>query len=641
MNRARRENQIQVRKLLQTALPALFLLGAGYLLFANTFAGGWLMDDFPVIVENPDIRSVTNFLEDSYPGRPLREVTYLLDYAFFGLDPAGYHIQNIFWHGLNAWLVLLLIGRLGGSRTVAWTAALLFLVHPVTVEVVANASHRKDSLALTFILLSMLAYMKACAARSRTLLWVALCLVSGWLAFLAKQNAAVLPLVFLAYESVWLQRGQGLLLRSRRMSWLVMATGLAAIVSWAVYFGTSEAVPTKIASAMAKMAHYSEWTREIYFLTVLKGWAFMALKLVWPAALAMEYSFPVPRSWADPWVILSVLGTGAAAILLLALRKRSALAFFALAWAAVFWLPTSNLFYPLSYFAADRYLYAPLVGFCALAAILLEKAFGSRRRVCAGIALVLIAVLSGLTWQQNEVWGSPHAFYSRVLRVNPESKEGLLGMGLYHRDSGNLDEALAVLQQAEQKHPFETRIYHNIGTIYHLKGDLERSRRYLHRAVELDPENFGAYSNLGSVLDDLGEPQMAIDAIKKAIALHPRFAKAYLDLGIVYERMGRYGDAEKMQRRSISERPDYGEAYHGLGVALYRQGRLPEAAAAFESASQMLPEGAGSLYSWGSVSLELGDPGPATQNLSRLRSLDAELAATLDRELRTFRQRNR
>ena len=39
---------------------------------------------------------------------------------------------------------------------VAWFAGLLFLVHPLNVEVVANISHRKDSLMLFFVQLALL-----------------------------------------------------------------------------------------------------------------------------------------------------------------------------------------------------------------------------------------------------------------------------------------------------------------------------------------------------------------------------------------------------------------------------------------------------------------------------------------------------
>ena len=85
-------------------VPYGLLFVLAFLAYANTFGNGWTYDDFPVIVENPDVRSWAEFLRNSYPGRPLRELTYLFDHALFGLNPAGWHLQQIFWHALNACL---------------------------------------------------------------------------------------------------------------------------------------------------------------------------------------------------------------------------------------------------------------------------------------------------------------------------------------------------------------------------------------------------------------------------------------------------------------------------------------------------------------------------------------------------------
>ena len=145
---------------LQLLIPFVLLLGLAFLLFSNTFLSTWTYDDFKLIVNNPDIRSLDLFLKDSQPGRVGREISLMIDYRFFGLNPAGFHIQNILWHGINAILIMILVGRLGGSRFVALLSSFLFLVHPIQVEVVANLSHRKDSIALTFILLSVLSYLE-------------------------------------------------------------------------------------------------------------------------------------------------------------------------------------------------------------------------------------------------------------------------------------------------------------------------------------------------------------------------------------------------------------------------------------------------------------------------------------------------
>ena len=93
----------------ETLVALLACLGVVFLLYAGSFSHPWLHDDVPVVLENPDIRSFEAFLSDRYPGRPLREMTYLLDYRLFGLNPSGWHVQNIFWHGLGGWLLFLLL----------------------------------------------------------------------------------------------------------------------------------------------------------------------------------------------------------------------------------------------------------------------------------------------------------------------------------------------------------------------------------------------------------------------------------------------------------------------------------------------------------------------------------------------------
>ena len=145
----------------------LLLLLAAFALFANTFGAEWNYDDFPVIVDNPDVLSFANFFKDQFPGRPLREFTFVIDHALFGMAPAGWHIQHIFWHAFCAWLLWLLAVRLDFGRTVAWITSLFFLVHPLQVETVANLSHRKESLALVFSLLALLVVVGLIGERGR------------------------------------------------------------------------------------------------------------------------------------------------------------------------------------------------------------------------------------------------------------------------------------------------------------------------------------------------------------------------------------------------------------------------------------------------------------------------------------------
>ena len=126
----------------------------GYLLYIKTFGHVWTFDDYFVILKNQDIRSLKDYMNDEYPGRPLRELSFMLDYKLFGLNPKYWHIQNVLIHSINAWLIYVLLMNMSRSKPLSWLSSLIFIVHPINVEVIAQSTHRKDSLCLLFVLIS-------------------------------------------------------------------------------------------------------------------------------------------------------------------------------------------------------------------------------------------------------------------------------------------------------------------------------------------------------------------------------------------------------------------------------------------------------------------------------------------------------
>jgi hypothetical protein len=129
-------------------------LAAGLVLLASVapFAGsldvGFLSDDYPIIAHlwpDPGGRTLEAFtgsflgLEAIRFYRPLTVATFAADVALYGLDPAGYRLQNALWHAVNALLVLLVARALTGRRGVALAAGLLFALHPFAPNTVACA----------------------------------------------------------------------------------------------------------------------------------------------------------------------------------------------------------------------------------------------------------------------------------------------------------------------------------------------------------------------------------------------------------------------------------------------------------------------------------------------------------------------
>jgi protein O-mannosyl-transferase len=484
----------------------LILLVAAFLLYAKNFSNEWTYDDYSVLVHNPDIQSVGAFLEDQKPGRPVRELSYLIDYRFFKLDPSGYHIQNIFWHGLNAFLIFYLINGCAGDRRIAWAASLLFLVHPLNVEVVAQISHRKDSLVLVFCLISFISFIKAVHSRRRRLPWLLICLAAAVTACFAKQNAVVLPVVFLAYLLVNVDPGRRFAKFKRPLLGVLWIAGTAALV-WYLGFDGRDVFLEKGRIALGQMNHFGPVTEAMYLRMVFKSWLFSFSKLVIPTGLSLEYQYPVPQSWLNPWVIGAVALTAAWGAALVFAWQRSPRAFVSLVWLGAFWLPASNLWPITNRLAADRYLYAPSVGVFVLVSMALFRF--DRKSISAAIAvLVAVVGLAGLTWKQNDVWKTHCSLWQHAAGVNPHSTTALNNLGQCFYRKGEHERAIALFLGSIKANPHNASPYFNLGLAYEKTGRPELSSRYYLRFISMeDPRYVDLSDRVKKHLADIYAPE--------------------------------------------------------------------------------------------------------------------------------------
>jgi hypothetical protein len=479
----------------ERGLICLFLIGLAFAVYGNTFGNGWTYDDFPVVVENLKIRSLSAFLAQPFwPGaRLMREFSYLVDYSFFQLEPAGYHLQNILWHAINACLLYGLIRSFKGGRLVSVLASVLFLIHPLQVEVVAHISHRKDSLVLCFALITFWCFHNSYQKEEKRYLWLACSAVGFLLALYSKQSALALPLIMVAYEAC-LPVSQRFFLK-KPWGWLILLSGVVLFVGRWLFSGGPAAFIVNAQGHLARQNFYSTDSFEIlqaHCLMVLKAWVFMWSKLLWPVALAVEYAPGVPARWLDPWVILAIvlLGVYCLTVFLFWQRGQRVAVFFLVA-TGLAWLPTSNLL-PLSYYAADRYLYMPTVGVYVLVAMLLAKLLARQRGLGCVVIMVLCGTLIWLTVQQNQVWKSPDTLWAQALKVSPKSAYAL----------------------------------NNMGMVYFQRQELQTAYEYFLEAVETDPYNPTSQYNLGYLNERFGQPGKALKYYQNFLMLEaPQFHK--------------------------------------------------------------------------------------------------------------------
>jgi len=185
----------------------------GFLIYGNSLNGAFIWDDNLLILENNQIKDWKNFKNifsenigresgktfEFY--RPLQLLTYAWDFALWKFNVVGYHLTNTLLHIAAAILLFFLINKIIQNYAVSILTGLLFLVHPIHTEAVSYISGRADPLALVFILMSFLFYLKY--LNDSKAVNFAVMTMSAAAALLSRENSLILPFLIATYHYVF------------------------------------------------------------------------------------------------------------------------------------------------------------------------------------------------------------------------------------------------------------------------------------------------------------------------------------------------------------------------------------------------------------------------------------------------------
>ncbi|MFZ1947933.1 MAG: hypothetical protein WAW06_10350, partial [bacterium] len=401
--RARRTHRTRI------ALACLLAV-AVFVAFAPSLRNGFVnSDDNVYITENAAIRHLSwqNLREifgSSFTGVyvPLTVVSYALEYQVFGLNPAGYHVDNLLLHVANCLLVFWLVLLLGSGPWVAVAVAAFFGLHPMRVESVAWATERKDVLFAFFYLLALIGYLRysyhwrhsgqRSGKRGRTWYWLSL--VAFTLSVFSKPMAVTLPLALVLVDFLGRRKiTRGTL--AEKAPFLAIAVAFIAI-EYAVGGSLKTAAPNAPAGILHKITTAG-------FVLV-----FYVSKMIAPVKLAVVYPYTDQvRGMLPAWFGLSPWIVAATAALVAWSLRRTRKVLFGSLFAALAVAPVLQLvLVPGDALVADRHTYMMAVGIAYLAAEGLAWAGRKRglRRASVGLAVAAAAVLAALTWQRSGVW---------------------------------------------------------------------------------------------------------------------------------------------------------------------------------------------------------------------------------------------
>jgi len=515
---------------------ALFLCGCA--VFWGTRTYEFLNWDDPIyILKNPWIQQLTwqnirTIFTQAYflNYLPLHLLSYMIDHAIWGLNPKGYHISSVLIHGLNSVLCLLVARRLTGSFMTGIITALLFAVHPAHVEAVAWISSRKEVLSTTFMLLSVLAYLVAREGKSLRPLPYAASVLCFLLGMLSKASVVVLPAFLLLLD--WAPRSP----RAVRPS-------LLASLASKVPYGIVGLILMVVNSRVQVTASAAYAQDRIWYLAV-KGhaaWSYLAQLVGKPGQ--PDYDEPAVGSGLLLFGnILGLLVLPALAWVCFRLKRRTE--FLGLSWTFITLLPA--LLFPLVTYMADRYLYAPSIGFCwTLAAVAvglgkLDRWPRVAARGYAALAAVLV-VAAGFTLgtlRYSGVWRSSDTLWTFALTKSKDF-----------------------------------RIYNNLADVRMRQQRWAEAERLLRKGT--DVENITSYQSLGVLYHETDRLDEAIAATDHAIRLLAKekkpipslSAELHFNRGGTFYKKGDVATAIAEWRFALHEDPSHAQAREWLKIA--------------------------------------------------------------------------
>jgi protein O-mannosyl-transferase len=468
--------------------------------YAQTVRYDFTFDDVLVIVRRPlfhDIGDWRNILGASWWTnktlyRPLTALTFAANWSLGHGSPHPFHVFNVLLHAATCALVLLLARRVLGTRA-GLVAALLFAVHPVHVEAVANVVGRAEVLSTLFAVLAVLCYqwdgdladagdhssLRRVGATLGTIACTALALAS-------KESAFAVPGLLLLSDLLDADRaGRPFEEKARRhiLLWVaVIVVGLVWLALRARIVG--DLTGREVAPGLEGLGLVA---RTKVMLAIVPHYFRL---LFFPLKLSADYSPDFVPAIAE-WTVRGMFG--AALVLLtagvaLAARRRAPIVTFAIGWTAATIAIVANVLVPTGVLLAERTLYLPSVGAVLLLGWLWTLL--DRRWPVAAVATAALFVLAGTarTVTRNPVWRSNATVLPSLVRDAPGSYHAVWVAGMLAAERNRADSAEWYLRKALVIRPLAPPVWRDLASLLDLEGRYGESATAFWTSWRLDHE---------------------------------------------------------------------------------------------------------------------------------------------------------
>ena len=541
--------------------------------YANSLDNTFVLDDLLVAGANPHVRKPIHewpgffsFTPGKQAYRPLRTLSYAVDYQFGGGQPFVYHVSNILYHWLAACLVFAVSRRLlsppafGTSIGVlsahpAWRdwlafgTALVWALHPIQTDSVTYISGRRDVLAGLFFFMGIYAFLRLRALERPSRLvrwgWAIAALSAFCVGGLAKEVVFIFPAVFFAYDwcreytgdkSLW----QNVLHTSVVHGWFYVPFLPVGILGGVYYY-----------PYLLNITSWHGGGPLATWSTVPRIWLHYVQLLVWPHTLIADYwrAFPLsPNFWHSQALFAVVLIVLLWSGIFWAIRRGQRLVAFSGAWFFITLLPMSHII-PHKEMVAEHYLYIPSFGFGLLVCIGLAQLAHYWRKIGIGLGLVVLLAYTARTVVRNQDWQDELTLWQETIQTEPSSARVHHNLAVILYEKGQFEAAEQSFQRAIARYPVYSAPHTGLAELY---LDLRRYDEALvmaQKGVEFGPWRLWPQWILGRVYYQHGEFDKALVQFSKVVDIDQNFQPAYTHIVRLYQRKGEYEKASQWAHR--------------------------------------------------------------------------------------------
>ena len=550
----------------QVVMKWLLLTVLGVAVFLNSLMGAFVFDDQRLVIDNPDIRSLG--LSSKAWSSPHRTTLWTLAVnRAVGQDkPWGYHLVNVVLHALSGLVLFGLLCRTLLRQSdrprlqelapwIAFSVALLWMIHPLQTQSVTYVSSRSDLVAGLCFLLTLYGTLRGAEEQS-SVGWYGLAILACALGMGEAPYMAVAPVVVLLYDRIYPAESFAESLKRRRglyaglaACWLLLALPLLGDA------GVASRDPlTYLLTQFGVILHYLRLT-------------------LWPHDLCFDYSdWPETRKSGDalvPGVV--VFGLLASAAFVSVWWPKIG---FPAVWFFLTLLPSSIV--PQPEFVREQRMYLPLVGLSALvvlAAVTLTRPLDGRVAVPEAVgllvALPVAAILGFVTFQRNEkyynavdLWQDTVAKRPANVLARQQLGKARLSLAGALFNAGKFDQAAteyrAILDSDGVPEEMREAAHRNLGLALGMSGDLDAAVSTLESNWGTDSERGAALNLLGlKLLLDKKDHSSAERCFRDAIRLQPDIAAYHSNLAEALKLGGKVKEAEAEKQSVLNIDPDF------------------------------------------------------------------------------------